>query len=374
MSSLSTVDQFVNEFSRRLVRLHKSSHPQRLFYSLLRALLIRKKVQGIGSDVELWQALYVYFVSAYFRHHTHICGVPATFVTKHNHIVPFYIRQLNTKPLSPTVPILHFDTHSDMNRIEGGEHISPKNASRLVWDIGAAMSGVLTSTSVRNVVWCMPSWVPDDQQTIPYIFNRQKNEFQTTRHIRDVDFTRVSSFPPQYPVAWYTKIRTGSIPVEEGCRKLIRHIQPNRQFILDVDLDYFVCNGQPFRPSYFSDPIDLRSSYRVSNFFPTNDGNPRNRRDPLRAVKTQYKRLDREMQHIDRRIRHFLTLLRCLLRQGYRPCLVSVSDSSNVMGADCGTENVNCNSDSNGYVPTYLALYIHTQVVYGINRLCDEFT
>lgn len=365
--SLSRADQFVNEFSRRLVRLQQQrSHSPRLFHTLLRALFKRKQVQGIGSDVEMWQALYAYSVSTYDRPRR-MCGVPATFVTKHNQIVPFYAHHLTSRLLSPTVPILHFDTHSDMNKISGGEHISPSNAHRLVWDIGAAVSGVLTSTGVRNVVWCMPSWVPDDQQTIAYIFNRRKNEFETTHKIRDVDFTHVPAFSRDDTVALYTKLRTGSMTVSEACRKLIRHIHPNRQFILDVDLDYFVCNGQPFRPSYFSDPIDLRSSYRVSDFVATNDGNPRNRREVLLPVQRQYKRLDREMRHIDRRIRHFLSIIRCLLRQGYRPCLVSVSDSSNVMGAACD----NCNSDTNGYVPSYLALYIHTQVVYGINRLCQ---
>lgn len=353
---MNQLDDFVSEFSRRLTSGRVES--------LLRALLVRKAVHGLSIDAPMWEALYTHTVSRYAGTR-YVCGVPATFVTKHNQIVPFYTRHLSSQ-LSPTVPILHFDTHSDLNRIDGGERITRRNAASMVWDIGAAVSGVLTSTGVRNVVWCMPSWVPDDQQRIPYIFHRKKNELQTTERIRDVDFTHVKSFPEEYTVAQYTKLRTGAMSVRKACRKLREVIEPNRRFILDVDLDYFVCNGKKYRPSYFRDPIDLRSYHRTRNFSMMNEDNPRNRRDNNNNKNRQ---LDREVKHIDRRIRHFLSLMRCLFKRGFRPCLVSVSDSSNVLGADCKT----CNSESNGYVPTYLALYVHVQVVYGLNRLIRDY-
>lgn len=269
------------------------------------------------------------------------------------------------------IPILHFDTHSDMNAIRGGQYLSNmngRNAAQTVWDIGAAMSGVLCSTGLRDLVWCMPEWVPDYPSRFAFAYDRKENSFVSPDQEakRDSDFEFKNKLGDNHTFRTYTKVRTGAMTVREAVLALKRCIAPHRTFILDIDLDYFVCNGQRRNRDYFTDPIDVKSTHRVIDAPLTNDSWPRNRKTESTKA---FRALDREKRYIDRRIRHFLKVMNTLNRQGYRPALISVCDSSNVIGVSCGSSFSEFNSDNNGYVPDYFAMYIHTQIVYGLHRI-----
>lgn len=65
---------------------------------------------------------------------------------------------------------IHFDTHSDLNQTDSAhllrqkylDYVKENNTSadaaaqRQVSDIGAALSGVLLATGIRNVIWVLP--------------------------------------------------------------------------------------------------------------------------------------------------------------------------------------------------------------------------
>ena len=135
-------------------------------------------------------------------------------------------------------------------------------------------------------------------------------------------------------------------------------------YILDVDLDYFVCNGIKFDKSYCDTPFDLQSDYRTKEIS-FNQNVPRNRSEKTLELLSYEKSLLREIEKINKRIKLFLRLINNIKKRGLIPCYISICDSSNVLFQNCK----NCNSTSNGYVPMNLALYVHTKVVDGLTKI-----
>ena len=181
MQSNKKLDDFIVLFSRKMADFMENKS-NILLKNMVEMLMRRKK---FALDQDLWRELYLQ--SIYFYKNNHIASIPAVFVTKHNEILSFYMKQ---KISETDFTILRFDTHSDLNYIKGSAHlpllykkyISTNNkkyidqAQEIVWDIGASKSGVLMTTGIKDVIWCMPSWVPDRQIDIEFfIKNNKKN-------------------------------------------------------------------------------------------------------------------------------------------------------------------------------------------------------
>ena len=80
----------------------------------------------------------------------------------------------------------------------------------------------------------------------------------------------------------------------------------------------------------------------------------------------EYKNLVKiEVKKINKRIFNLLYLIEKLKKKGFTPSHISICDSTNVSFDECKT----CNSVSNNYVPLNLALYVHTKVLNGLNKL-----
>ena len=182
------IDTFIIEFSKEIVDLNKLRNKDLKKFEKNIAKMYDKlrKRNKIGTDQNLWIELY--FQSTYlYLYLKKIADIPINIVTKHNHILPFYMRQKISK-LNTT--ILHFDTHPDMNMVKKSgplpniyqKYLKTKNekyitkAQDIVWDIGAAISGVLMTTGPQNYIWCMPEWVPDSDMNIPYSVKYNKEE------------------------------------------------------------------------------------------------------------------------------------------------------------------------------------------------------
>lgn len=373
MQSNKKLDNFIVSFSRKMSEFVETKS-NILLKNMIEMLMKRKK---FALDQDLWRELYLQ--SIYFYKNNHIASIPSVFVTKHNEILPFYMKQ---KISETDCTILRFDTHSDLNFIKGSARLpllykkysSTNNqkyideAQEIVWDIGASKSGVLMTTGIKDVIWGMPSWVPDRQIDIEFfIKNNKKNlSLRTTcsEDYNDIDFDYSIRVPPQTISKKYRKIQTGRLTLR-SFEKIIEMISKNgKKYILDVDLDYFVCNGQKFDKSYCDTPFDLQSYDRTKEIS-FNQNVPRNHGQQTQELLRYEKSLLTEIEKINKRIKLFLRLINNIKKRGLIPCCISICDSSNVLFQNCK----NCNSISNGYVPMNLALYVHTKVVNGLTKI-----
>lgn len=369
-------DDFVSFFSKKFIDLKNSKSKKFKYFQKLFDILQKRKQYAI--DQNLWESLYFYSITFYTKE-TFINHIPIFFVTKHNDILSFYMsKKIHNIPYT----IIRFDTHSDLNEIENSrllpklykKYIKTDNkkyiekAQKIVWDIGSAKSGVIMTTGPKDIVWCMPSWVPDEEIQIEYFIktNKRHLSLQTIDYINDIDFTVIEKIPKKYnsSLKQYKKVQTGKI-TKKVLRSITDMIKINgNKYILDIDLDYFVCNGEKFNESYFNVPFDLESTYRTKKI-DFNQNSPRYKNILSKELIDYHKHLSKEIKKIDKRILNFLKLIQSIKNLGYIPYLITMSDSSNVLLTSCQT----CNSVSNGYVPSHMALYIHMKVVKGLTYI-----
>lgn len=390
---MQNLDKFIEEFSLGIVKLKEfetsddrnnlQEHLQ-LFKNLLQKLKKRKH-RYLSVDQDLWKQLYtnsVYF----YKFQTTINDIPIKLVTKHNQIIPFYMSQkIHNNPST----LVHFDTHSDESPVKDSAllpHLYKsyldtndkqylKKAGSIVWDIGAANSGILYSSGARDLIWCLPSWVPDTQTSINYFLkiNKKSIDLSTTENIKHIknleEISQVKYKPKDAVTKTYTKIQTGKI-TKINLEKLYKSIKKNgNKYFLDIDLDYLVCNGKPFTNSYWKETYDLSSFYRTDTIEP-NQNIPRYNGDQSTKMIRYNKILLNEVRIIDQRIHKMFKILFYLKRKGCMPELISVCDSTNLQFANCETLQLHsCNSVSNNYVPMNLALYVHTKVLDKIKKL-----
>jgi len=378
------LDDFIIFFSKKINILKKfeinnkiSKKYEKIFNELLNILVKRKKY---GLDQNLWSELY--FHSIYFYPQIKKIGnIPITIVTKHNHILPFYMKE-QLGNIDTT--ILHFDTHPDMNKIKNSIELSKiyenylKNkdesyidkAQEIVWDIGAAISGVLFTTGIQNYIWCMPEWIPDPEVNVDYFFREDKNNIILSTNdqtliddeLCDIVYTnKISKSDKRI----YAKFQTGKSK-KDTINKII-DIIGDKDYILDIDLDYFVCNGKKLnKKKYNDDPYDVASFHRTKTIV-INEENPRDNSENSIELIEYEKQLHLEIKYINKRIKLFLKLISDLKKKGFIPSHISICDSTNIEFSKCQK----CNTISNNYVPTNLSLYVNTHIFNGLVKIFD---
>jgi len=383
--NLKHIDDFINKFSNNINELIKleynkltlnSKNHQLLFNNLLYELFKRKKY---GLDYECWKELYLRSL-CFYKKYDKLGNIPLVLVTKHNEILPFYMKQQIHKTNNTFV---HWDTHPDFNEVNNANQLQSlykqylktkneeciKKAQHIVWDIGAAVTGVFLTTGTKDTIWNMPNWIPDKQTNINYFFKKHPNyiSINTNDNIKSIhnleEFTYDKN-PNTNQQNVYAKIQAGKLS-KEGLKNMINVISKNgNKYILDVDLDYFVCNGQPLNKSYIHDSFDVSSFYR-SAFVDFQAKYPRDEPfENLELIKYE-NHLKKEIIYIDLRIKHFLRVVRYLKKKQFTPSHISICDSTNVHFNGCET----CNSIGNNYVPLNLALYVHTRVMIGLHNI-----
>jgi hypothetical protein len=352
-----------------------SKKHQKIFNKLLNILIKREKY---ALDQNLWSELYMHSIY-FYKKINKIHDIPLVMVTKHNHILQFYMKK---KLKENNFTILHFDTHPDMNNIKDSsvlpklykKYIKSKNniylekAEKIVWDIGAAISGVLFTTGIQNYVWCMPEWIPDPNIISTYFLKEYKKNIYAYsndhRFKNDIlcDLSYTSKINEENN-STYAKIQTGKFQ-KNITNKLIEIIN-NNDYILDIDLDYFVCNGDKLiKKDYFKDPYDIMSLNRTRTIM-VNENNPRDKTYDTKELDLYSKNIKKEIKLIDKRIQNFLKIIKELKDKNHIPKYISICDSTNIEFSFC----TKCNTISNGYVPTNLALYVHIHIFNGLYKI-----
>ncbi len=385
--ALKNSDVFIQEYSLEVYKLSileiqkKVKLAHKLFEKLLNILYNRRK---LIEDSILWKELYNLSIF-FYPYIQNIGSIPLCIVTSHNHVVPWYIKQL--KDVDANVPIIHFDTHSDLNNVLNSKNLPyiadkyangtdyksqlrlQKKIMDIVWDIGAAMSGVLLSTEPRDHIWVMPKWLPDPVGLIHYSTKKHYNQVNLISD--DDNFDKMKTLEGEFQ---FLKINDesdtrhyGRTRIEKSSKQLREYIElsnSNGYYILDIDLDYFVCNGRPLRKrQYFQGAYDVQSTKRVpeKEFIDY----PRGQYYDDRAY-VKYRRVFMdEVSLIRKRITKFFKCLKYLKNHGLIPKLISISDSTSAEFTAC----IGCPSTSNNYVPKQLVLYIHTKVMDGLRDL-----
>lgn len=362
-------DKFFQGLSSKLTALRTvpASEPRyaAAIAEVYTALAARK---DFVRDHELWVELYYRSVQMY-PYQTSLAGIPFVNVTKHNHVVPFYARMR----IPTRVPIVHWDTHSDLNGIQDSKALVTAAADRRYdkvqercWDIGAAMTGVLLLPGPpRDLVWVTPSWVPDPERSLRY-WKRDKG----TRNVVLAHCDPNSDHPLalvrlyksrsvcQGPSGQISVVNLGRQPQAPRLQRLL-DLVPEGPFVLDIDLDVFVCNGRPLRRAlYMKEGYDLCSHAR-SRMKELNDM-PRNMYSKgTRQYYDLSRTFTREVRLIEQRLRAFESQLRFLKQAGRAPCAISVSDSTGVNFSSC----TSCSSTGNNYMPTYFAAFVNQKVL-----------
>lgn len=388
MTSLRRLDDFFADTSYLIFKLRVLSYENKVqeFKALLNDLsgrLFKRAMYAV--DAKLWKE--VYFSAVWLYPQTKTLGdvpngIPITLVTKHNDMVQFYMRQRLSEFRGP---FIRFDTHEDLNRIHNsaalpelyasylrtGNQDLLANAQRLVWDIGAAKSGVLFATGTRDVMWVVPKWIPDTECDFLYHIRRGKRECTMvtndpkTERLSNIGTFHLSKRKPKDAV----EANFARLNVSRGDERrkffkvrdfIVRGLDPEKKdqglFLLDIDLDYFVSNGSPLNTAkYLEEQFDVQSYNRVE-YMEEVQSNPRSVIDFDDAYK---RRVSAEVQDIRKRISRFGKLMRYLRSCGLRPAMISVCDSSSVDYTMC----FSCASLGNNYMPQNLALLVHTLVM-----------
>lgn len=326
-----------------------------------------------AQDARFYERLHSILTSYYpYLSETHtIRRIPVVSVVMHHRAVAWWLRH---GPLPSSVPILHVDSHIDMNAVHllGGKlkrmaakvvshRKAPDALDGLLWDIGSVVTGYLYLGGMRDVVWLHPPWIKaQDHQQVPVqlIENRGSLRYcskHKVAHAMDPRVCAKSSSPGSLGTFRYSQTQGQT---RRHWDRLAELLAPT--YLLDVDLDYFVTNGvSPGKRKFES---EAHSPHRTSWCKITQS--PRFRFDNTSEWRQRQRHMNREFTHVQARIRTFLKGLRRLRNKGCRPALISLSDScSTIGGLHAGI------SWSNDYTPSHLVLSVRTQLLEGLRKI-----
>jgi len=269
--------------------------------------------------------------------------LPIFSTTLHNEAVRWWLRYQKKGHLSNT--LVHFDTHDDMGLPDTYKglltakgkldynNMMKGSCGMIYWPVTC----MLLSKGVDNVIWCLPSWVYDtnfstDEQAL--VHYRKEDRFAYIRPedgkkdkfayevelVPDLEKTNDMSF---YQPHEFSRLKVTN---PKGWDRLSHAIGDNDRFILDIDLDFFVTNGDSYsKEEYKHDFGDIESTGRVHST--PGITAPRAAYEDKESQKV-IKKLNKEFGLVKKRVNIFLTGLKVLKRRGQIPCCISIADSA----------------------------------------------
>lgn len=307
--------------------------------------------------------------------------MPVFHTTLHNEAVQWWLKCKKKGILSNT--LLHFDTHDDMGIPSSKKYLlTPKGTidyrnmeKGSCGQIFLPVTCILLSEGVKNIIWCMPKWVYDTDITIEEQALVHYSSSDTFRYIRPKsgkkdkyrlksDVRLVKSMDPTSKMDFYQLHEFSRVKVatKSGWNKLTKLIQ-TEGFILDIDLDFFVTNGDKFsRSAYIKDFGDLESTGRVHDI--PSIVTPR---AAYEDEDSQYiiQKLNEEFRLIEKRVKIFLRGLAMLKKAGHTPCCINISDSTPSFFSGYPSRAVWTNS----YTPKYFVPALHSILSEGLRKL-----
>jgi hypothetical protein len=365
---LDRVVRFLNAVLLELECLRARRAPSSARWKASRALFHRAlaflwKRADFASDAVLWERLHALSTTYYpaLNAKYRLGRIPVISVVMHNRAVAWWLR--HRQP--PAVGLLHVDSHIDMNDMHtqglaaaGTRALrNPGALDGLVWDIGAVVTAYLLLHGPRSVVWLYPRWIPLRavwRAPLELDGTGARSAYGSERH-RELRHA-MGPGPARGRGLRFSYSQTRGETQKQWCA-LARELGP--QFILDVDLDYFVTNG--VQTADHTD-MERRSPQRVGRCNLTQA--PRYRFDDTREMRRRSTAMQREHRAIDRRLDTFLRGLRHARQCGSVPVLISLSDSSSIIsGLHAGV------SWNNDYLPAQWALYVRTRLLRGLHAI-----
>jgi len=269
--------------------------------------------------------------------------IPIFRVVLHNSAVVWWLKYKKTMK-NVSIPIVHFDTHDDMGLpgstkglLKNGEldeaGIIAGNCGQIYWPITC----MLMSRGIDHVIWALPEWVYDDnlslEQTLVtkkkgkgFSYIRDKNAPKDKYQVEDIEIVDKIN-KNLYKFIHKFQFDRITMDVRKDWTELGHLLGKDvTDFILDIDLDFFVTNGDKHtKKEYKKDFYDLESTGRIHDM--PGIRVPREAYSDENADNIKYL-LNEEFKLIKKRVKIFLSGLKYLKKKGIVPCCISISDST----------------------------------------------
>lgn len=352
---------------------------QHIISSVTQKLLIRNNYVAFRP---MWEELHdrmVYYYD-YLNKSNLNKSMPLFRETLHNEVVKWWLECKSRGKLSST--LLHFDTHDDMGLpstskylLKGGslyeEGIKNGACGQIYWPITC----ILLSKAVDHVVWCTPKWIYDDDASYDQVLVCWKDGDDFV-YLRDMDQPkdkyRMKSdvvlvkgpINDSKEYSFYHPHRFDRVKsnTKKEWTKLSKMID-DKKFILDIDLDFFVTNGDKISQKEYKDNFsDIESVGRIHGL--PGVITPRATYDDPHS-KEVIKALNKEAKFIHARVDKFLEGLSILQDKGIVPSCISLSDSApSFMSGDTSRAVF-----TNQYTPKYFIPFLHSLLLSGLHGL-----
>jgi len=376
--------RFINELDCITYKKNKDHKKYKNKVNILYQFL--KKRMNLVEDYLLWKHIFNRLVDTYKKdnYNLKIKNIPVYQVTKHNHAVsPFIQEMLKNNKIDM---LLHFDTHSDMNDINDYSNVASlfnkvikkrkikkyiKNMEQKIWDIGMPVTGFLAFYQQKyknkdvKLVWTLPDWIPTatKEPIDSYIdkpFTRKNISLEEDDD--NLTYKLYNKDEDDYKIN-FTKSRFKSSKDWKKIQKIIG----KSSYILDIDLDYFVANGEELdNDEYQEDYYDVKSKYRI---FYDEQVFMRFPRGPFNKYDSRYRKykrnVEKEVKQIKNRMNIFLKGIKYLKNKGKIPSAIIICDSTSAPFAKRSKHHTHYNE----YVPQQYALWIHMTIQSGLKKI-----
>lgn len=320
-------------------------------------------------------------------------SIPLFRETLHNDVVKWWLECKQRGKLGSI--LLHFDTHDDMGLPASSKYLLKEGSlyeegihngscGQIYWPVTC----ILLSKGVHHVVWCNPKWVYDDdngfEQTLvcwkkgdefSYLRDKKENkdkfridDITLVKKISDMDLSKAKC-KFQHP----HRLDRLKLHDKQGWKKLGKMIsgtssgertsQRSAKFVLDIDLDFFVTNGDKISlTEYKKNFSDIESHSRVHDM--PGVLMPRASYDDPKSIEI-IKLLNKEVKIIRKRVDTFLDGLEYLSDHGMVPSCINISDSAPSFFSGDSSKAV----FTNQYTPKYFVPLLHVLLIDGLHEI-----
>jgi|TARA_B100001094_G_C18165254_1_gene791670 hypothetical protein len=310
--------------------------------------------------------------------------IPFFSVSLHNEAVPLWLKVKKVGKLSNV--LVHFDTHDDMGLPEKSECLLKEDGSldeqgmmngscgQIYWPVTC----LLMSKGVDTIVWGMPKWVYDDDNHFKQtLVCDKKDEFRYIRSSKenkdnfllepDVEIVKPKNMKDSskyklYHPHTFCRLKLYNASGWKKLEKIISKV-PDKKFVLDIDLDFFVTNGDKVSMKEYKENFDdIESTGRV-HYVPgmTTPRETYNDQDSIDCNKD----LLNELKLVKKRVEVFLEGLAILKSKGIKPCCIDISDSAPSFFSGDTSRAV----FTNQYTPKYFVPVLHMWLKKGFKKL-----